>query len=258
MTEHYYDIRKLIADIPTNWSDILQQLLTDKNDNATKINDFLNEQHKIFVTPAALQIYPPRELIFNAFTKFNFENTKVVILGQDPYINPKEAMGLSFSVPNIVKIPPSLKNIYKEIASDLDYPQDKYNLSLPHGNLTSWANQGVLLLNAALTVLQGNSGNNHMKVWESFTNAIIKYIADNLDGVVFILWGNYAKSKASLIANNKDNKDIADIANKHCIITGVHPSPLSASKGFFGGKYFSKTNDYLKSKGKAEINWKIE
>ncbi len=186
------------------------------------------------------EIYPPADKIFNAFTMTKFKDTKVVFLGQDPYIRDNQAMGLSFSVPKETPIPPSLKNIYKELETDIE------GFKIPnHGNLESWAKQGVLLLNAALTVLEGQSGS-HLKKWEVFTDKVIKYINDNLDGVVFILLGNFAKKKASLIDTNK-----------HAIITGVHPSPLSASSGFFGSKIFSKTNKKLKEYGKEPIDWQI-
>ncbi len=186
-------------------------------------------------------IYPPSNLIFNAFNKTPFTNVKVVILGQDPYHGENQAHGLSFSVPKGVKKPPSLVNIYKELKSDL-------NISIAtHGNLGNWALQGVLLLNATLTVRNSEAGSHQKKGWEIFTDSVIKAISDKKENVVFILWGNYAQSKESIIDGGK-----------HLIIKSVHPSPLSASRGFFGSKPFSKTNQYLQSKNISPICWKIE
>lgn len=186
-------------------------------------------------------IYPPGKLIFNAFDKTPFDEVKVVILGQDPYHGPGQAHGLCFSVPVGVKPPPSLVNILKEINTDLGIP-------LPsHGNLESWARQGVLLLNATLTVRANIAGSHQGKGWEKFTDAAIRAISEKRENIVFLLWGNYAQAKASLID-----------ASRHLILKTVHPSPLSAYGGFFGCKHFSKANEYLKSFGKEEIYWGIE
>tara|TARA_Y100000389_G_scaffold90210_1_gene86772 strand:+ start:842 stop:1423 length:582 start_codon:yes stop_codon:yes gene_type:complete len=175
------------------------------------------------------EIYPPVNLIFNCFNFFNISETRVVILGQDPYIKPGQAMGLSFSVPQNMKVPPSLLNIYKEMQSDLNINVDKSN-----GDLTEWASNGVLLLNAALTVVAGKSGS-HMKMWQEFTDYIISYISNNLTGVVFILWGNFARSKKKLICRNR-----------HHVLEAAHPSPLSANRGgFFSCKHFSQCNELL-------------
>jgi len=184
-------------------------------------------------------IYPPQQDRFNAFSLTELNKVKVVILGQDPYHGEGQAHGLSFSVPDGVKLPPSLRNIYKEIADDLDF------LEMPEsGNLTEWAKQGVLLINSVLTVEQSNAGSHAKKGWEQFTDNVIKHINNNCEGVVFLLWGSYAIKKSSLI----DEKN-------HHILTAVHPSPLSAYRGFFGCKHFSKTNAILDAQGKPKINW---
>jgi len=175
------------------------------------------------------EIYPRGDLIFNCFNFFNISETRVVILGQDPYIKAGQAMGLSFSVPQNMKVPPSLLNIYKEMQSDLNINVDKSN-----GDLTEWASNGVLLLNAALTVVAGKSGS-HIKMWQEFTHYIISYISNNLTGVVFMLWGNFARSKKKLICENR-----------HYVLEAAHPSPLSANRGgFFGCQHFSKCNELL-------------
>ncbi len=183
-------------------------------------------------------IYPPGRLIFNAFDQCPFEKLKVVILGQDPYHGPGQAHGLCFSVTDGVPFPPSLKNIFKEINLDTGAP-------IPEsGNLERWAQQGVLLLNATLTVRAHQAGSHQRKGWEQFTDAVIHKINYLTDGMVFILWGNYAIRKGEFIDKNK-----------HLVLTSVHPSPLSASRGFFGNKQFSKANEYLKNKGKEPILW---
>ena len=183
-------------------------------------------------------IFPPGKLIFNAFNSCPFNDVKVVILGQDPYHGPGQAHGLCFSVPDGVAFPPSLRNIFKEINNDLGLPVPK------SGNLTRWANQGVLLLNATLTVQANEAGSHQKKGWETFTDAAIKTLANEKDHLVFILWGAYAHRKAEIIDKNK-----------HLVLESVHPSPLSASRGFFGNHHFSKTNEYLKKYNKNEIIW---
>ena len=187
---------------------------------------------------ASNTIFPPAGQIFNAFNTCPFNNVKVVILGQDPYHGPGQAHGLCFSVNDGIQFPPSLQNIFKEITSDLGIPAPKT------GNLTRWAEQGVLLLNATLTVRASQAGSHQGKGWEEFTDAVIKIISEKAENVVFILWGSYAIKKKSLIN-----------ASKHCILTAPHPSPLSSYRGFFGCKHFSQTNTYLTSKGKTPINW---
>lgn len=187
---------------------------------------------------ASNTIFPPAGQIFNAFNTCPFNNVKVVILGQDPYHGPGQAHGLCFSVNDGIQFPPSLQNIFKEITSDLGIPAPKT------GNLTRWAEQGVLLLNATLTVRASQAGSHQGKGWEEFTDAVIKTISEKAENVVFILWGSYAIKKKSLINTAK-----------HCILTAPHPSPLSSYRGFFGCKHFSQTNTYLTSKGKTPINW---
>ncbi len=185
------------------------------------------------------EIYPPGALIFKAFELTPVGKLKVVILGQDPYHNPDEAMGLCFSVPKNVKVPPSLKNIYKEINSDIGC-----NIPL-HGDLTYWASQGVLLLNAFLSV-EKNKPLSHSTIgWQDFTNQVISTISNQLDGIVFLLWGNFAKSKINLVDTNK-----------HLVLQSAHPSPL-AGKAFFNNHHFSQTNAYLTSKNKTIIDWQI-
>ncbi len=184
-------------------------------------------------------IYPLGSLIFNAFEKTPLDNVKVVILGQDPYHNEGEAMGLSFSVPRSKRIPPSLVNIYKEISSDLGLPKPT------HGDLTAWAEQGVFLLNAMLTVEAGIAGSHQKIGWQSFTDAVIKKLSDEKTGLVFMLWGKFAKNKKVLIDTEK-----------HLVLESAHPSPL-AGNAFAGNKHFSQANDYLVQKGGVAIDWSI-
>lgn len=183
-------------------------------------------------------IYPKGCDIFKAFDRCDFSNVKVVIIGQDPYHGPNQANGLCFSVSEGTRIPPSLINIFKEIRNDLGKP-------IPaSGDLERWAQQGVLLLNATLTVKASTPGSHQNRGWETFTDAVIKKISDELEGVVFLLWGAYAQKKGEMIDRNK-----------HLVLMSAHPSPFSADRGFFGCKHFSKANAYLKSKGKDEIDW---
>ena len=184
-------------------------------------------------------VYPPGKLIFNAFDKCSFEDTKVVILGQDPYHGVNQANGLSFSVNDGVASPPSLQNIFKEIRDDLGIPVPK------SGNLERWANQGVLLLNSTLTVRASEAGSHQKKGWETFTDAVIKCISEQKQDVVFLLWGKYAQDKGAVIDGTK-----------HLILKAKHPSPMAANYGgWFGTKHFSQTNDYLISKGLNPIEW---
>ena len=185
-------------------------------------------------------IYPKGTEYFNAFNLTPFEQVKVVILGQDPYHGPNQAHGLCFSVKQGVAIPPSLVNIYKEIHRDL-------NLPIPtHGCLTHWAEQGVLLLNAVLTVEQGKAAAHQGKGWEQFTDAVIRELNDHREGIVFMLWGSYAQKKGQFIDRNK-----------HCVLQAPHPSPLSAHRGFLGCGHFSKANAYLKKRGETPIDWSV-
>lgn len=183
-------------------------------------------------------VYPPGKEIFRAFDSCNFDLVKVVIIGQDPYHGPGQANGLCFSVRDGVRMPPSLVNIFKEIHDDLGKPIPR------SGDLERWSEQGVLLLNATLTVRAGTPGSHQNKGWEEFTDAVIKAVSDNKENVVFLLWGSYAQKKGEVI-NRK----------KHLVLMSAHPSPFSANRGFFGCKHFSKANDYLKSKGLKEIDW---
>ncbi|HLT73449.1 MAG TPA: uracil-DNA glycosylase [Ohtaekwangia sp.] len=183
-------------------------------------------------------IYPPGKDIFRAFDCCSFEDIKVVIIGQDPYHGPGQANGLCFSVANGITMPPSLKNIFKEIAQDLGKP-------IPStGDLGRWAEQGVLLLNATLTVRASQPGSHQNKGWEQFTDAVIKKVSDEKQHVVFLLWGAYAQKKGEIIDRSK-----------HLVLMSAHPSPFSADRGFFGCRHFSKANQYLKSKGLQEIDW---
>jgi uracil-DNA glycosylase len=184
------------------------------------------------------KIYPPGKLIFNAFEKCPFYNTKVVILGQDPYHGPGQAHGLCFSVPDGISLPLSLQNIFKEIQDDLGIPLPK------SGNLERWSEQGVFLLNATLTVRAHEAGSHQKKGWETFTDKVISLLSDSQEHLVFLLWGAYAQRKGELIN-----------PNRHLILRSVHPSPLSAHRGFFGNHQFSKTNEYLKTHGKTPVNW---
>jgi uracil-DNA glycosylase len=183
-------------------------------------------------------IYPPGKEIFRAFDCCDFDQVKVVIIGQDPYHGEGQANGLCFSVRKGIRMPPSLVNIFKEIQQDLGKP-------IPQsGELERWANQGVLLLNATLTVRSGVPGSHQKKGWEEFTDAVIKKISNERESVVFLLWGAYAQKKGEIIDRNK-----------HCVLMSAHPSPFSADRGFFGNKHFSKANQYLASKGLKEIEW---
>ena len=187
------------------------------------------------------KIFPPGKMIFNAFDTTPFDQVKVVVLGQDPYHGPGQAHGLCFSVQNGIPTPPSLKNIYKELVTDIPG-----FVTPSHGYLQKWAEQGVLLLNAILTVRAHQAASHRNKGWEEFTDAAIHKLNQEREGLVFILWGGFAKKKASMID-----------PGKHLILKAAHPSPLSAHNGFFGCKHFSQTNEYLRSRGVAEIDWNL-
>lgn len=199
----------------------------------SQLTDFVRHEY------ATTTCYPPGRLIFNAFNLCPFDSVKVVIIGQDPYHEAGQAMGLSFSVPDGVAMPPSLQNIFKEIQSDL-------GIGVPQsGNLTRWAEQGVLLLNATLTVRAHQAGSHQRHGWERFTDAAISRLSEGRDHLVFILWGGYARSKASLIDRSR-----------HLVLESVHPSPLSANRGgWFGNHHFSRCNEYLAGHGMDPINW---
>lgn len=215
------------------WDELLQPEF--EKEYYLKLRQFLIEEYKNNA------IYPDKNNIFNALKLTSYEDVKVVIIGQDPYHGPNQAHGLSFSVQPKVQIPPSLLNMYKELRDDL-------GCFIPNnGYLVPWAEQGVLLLNAVLTVRGGQANSHRNKGWEKFTDRVIELLNERKEPVVFLLWGNNAKEKGELITNKH-----------HYILTSVHPSPLSASRGFFGCKHFSKTNEILKSLGKNPIDWQIK
>lgn len=219
--------------INNDWDLILEEEF--KKEYFKKIESFLDKAYE------EKNIYPPRDEIFKSLELSSFEDTNVVILGQDPYYNPGQAEGLSFSVKKGVKLPPSLKNIYKEMNNDLGLEPST------NGSLISWARQGVLLLNASLTV-EEKKPNSHKSIgWQTFTDKIISLLNERERPLVFILWGNFARSKKALITNSK-----------HLILESAHPSPLSARNGFFGSKPFSKTNEFLNKNNLKVIDWKIE
>ena len=216
--------------IEDSWGKVLASEF--EQDYFIKLKEFLIQEKSNHT------VYPPGSLIFSAFNHTPFDKVKVVIIGQDPYHGPGQAHGLCFSVPEGIKIPPSLRNIYKELMSDVGInPPTK-------GDLTNWAKQGVLLLNATLTVRAHEAGSHQNKGWEQFTDQCIRLVSENLNHVVFLLWGAYAQKKSNLIDESK-----------HLILKSVHPSPLSAHRGFFGCKHFSKTNEYLLEHGAQTIDW---
>ncbi len=222
----------MLPEIPESWKTVLrEELVKDyfKQFSVEVQADYLVEDPPI---------YPPAALVFDAFKLCPFEEVRVVILGQDPYHGHGQAMGLSFSVPDGVRIPPSLRNIYKEIQSDIGAAP------ATNGDLTAWAKQGVLLLNSTLTVAHKQSGSHQGRGWETFTDSVIKKISDEHEHVVFLLWGAYARKKSDLIDDSK-----------HLVLNATHPSPLSAHRGFLGCKHFSLCNNYLKLNGHKEINW---
>ena len=216
--------------IETSWK---QRLAAEfEKDYFIKLTEFVRSEYM------RTTIYPPAKLIFNAFDHCPFDKVKVVIIGQDPYHGPGQAHGLCFSVNEGVPNPPSLQNIFKEIQSDLGTPIP------PNGDLTRWANQGVLLLNATLTVQAHQAGSHQRRGWETFTDAAIRILAEEREHIVFIQWGAYAQKKGAFIDRNK-----------HLVLTSAHPSPLSAYNGFFGNKHFSRANEYLKMHGETGIDW---
>lgn len=220
--------------MPEDWKLALADELTSQNmDN---LREFLKREYG-----SGKSIYPKASQMFNAFNLTPLSNVKVVILGQDPYHGPGQAMGLSFSVPKMIPMPPSLRNIVKEMADDIGTVPPK------HGDLTHWAQQGVLLLNASLTVEEGMAGSHQGKGWEQFTDAVIDVVNKQTSNTVFILWGSKAKLKGKFIDTEK-----------HLILSAVHPSPLAANRGgFFGSKPFSKANEYLVQHGKKAIDWQL-
>lgn len=217
--------------IDASWKEMLKEEF--EKDYFRLLTDFVRNEYA-GTTP----IYPPARLIFNAFDHCPFNEVKVVILGQDPYHGAGQANGLCFSVNKGVKFPPSLQNIFKEIESDTGspVPQD--------GDLTRWSDQGVLLLNATLTVREAQAGSHQKRGWEEFTDAAIRALAERRENIVFILWGSYAQKKGAFIDRNR-----------HLVLSSPHPSPLSAYQGFFGNRHFSRANAYLQEHGKEVIKW---
>ncbi|MEX2588895.1 MAG: uracil-DNA glycosylase [Chitinophagales bacterium] len=220
-------------DIHPEWLEALSEEF--QKDYFKQIKNFLIEEKRNGQT-----IYPPGPLMFNAFNRTPFNKVKVVILGQDPYHGPEQAHGLCFSVPDGIKPPPSLVNIFKELQEDLDLPIP------PSGNLEPWADRGVLLLNAFLSVRKSSPASHSKIGWEIFTNAVIEKLSQEREGLVFLLWGRFAQNKAELID-----------AGKHHILKAAHPSPFSAHNGFFGCKHFSKSNALLEERGLEPINWRL-
>ena len=216
--------------IESGWKQLLKEEF--EKPYFIKLTEFVREEY------GKHTVFPPAAKIFNAFDLCPLNETRVVILGQDPYHDVNQAHGLCFSVNDGVKIPPSLVNIYKEIESDCGVPRPE------SGNLERWAKQGVLLLNATLTVRAHQAGSHQKQGWEEFTDSVIKLIAQKKENVVFLLWGAYAGKKSMYID-----------PDKHCILKSPHPSPLSAHRGFLGNRHFSTANAYLKSKGLKEIEW---
>lgn len=212
------------------WEDIIS--LEKQKEYFKNLEKIINKKYKTTI------VYPPKEKIFNAFSLTKYNELKVVILGQDPYHGEGQAQGLAFSTPKEIKNPPSMANILKEINSDIGFS------NCNDGNLTSWATQGVLLINTILTVEDSKPKSHHNIGWEIFTDTIIKHISDNFEDIIFLLWGAPAIKKTKLIDESK-----------HHILTAPHPSPLSAYRGFFGSKHFSQTNEILKSQNKKEIIW---
>ena len=221
-----------MAAIQNDWLDALQGEF--RQPYYKKLFQTVNEEYR------TRRIFPPADDIFNAFHLTPLRDVKVVILGQDPYHEPGQAHGLCFSVQKGVQKPPSLVNIFKELQDDLGIDPPS------HGNLESWAKNGVLLLNTVLTVRRGTAGSHRGQGWEIFTDQVIQHLNAREKPMVFILWGGFAKAKEALITGKQ-----------HCIIKSVHPSPLSAHRGYFGGKYFSRTNAFLQSTGQEPIDWSI-
>lgn len=211
------------------WKDVFRSII--------ETHDFSGLEAELEERYASGKVFPPREQIYTAFELTPFENVRVVILGQDPYHGERQSHGLAFSVNEDVKIPPSLRNIYRELESDLGIVRED-------GSLKDWAREGVLLLNTVLTVEEGEAHSHRKLGWQPFTDGIIRHISDDLENVVFILWGKTAQQKEKLIDTDR-----------HLVIKSVHPSPLSASRGFFGTEPFSRTNDYLVEHGRRPIDW---
>lgn len=225
-------MNKIEPNIEESWRKVLIESFN--TDYFNELKDFIIEEKKQHI------VYPPGSLIFNAFNLTPFDKVKVVLLGQDPYHGKGQAHGLCFSVPKGITPPPSLINIFKELNKDL-------GINIPnHGNLQKWAKQGILLLNAILTVRANQAGSHQNKGWEVFTDNVISELSEKHNGLIFLLWGNYAQAKEILID-----------PSRHYILKAAHPSPFSAGKGFFGCNHFSKTNEILKKLNKTEIDWDL-
>lgn len=223
---------KVTPHIEESWKNALKEEF--QSEYFTRLKAFLLQERDRYKT------YPPGPRIFNAFDSTPLQQVKAVILGQDPYHGKGQAHGLCFSVPHGIKPPPSLVNIFKELQEDLDIPIPR------HGNLEAWTQQGVMLLNATLTVRAAQAGAHQNKGWEQFTDQVIRVISNQQDNVAFLLWGRYAQAKEKLIDQNK-----------HLVLKAAHPSPFSAHNGFFGCRHFSKTNTFLESKGMEPIDWRL-
>jgi uracil-DNA glycosylase len=225
-------MKNIVNHIDNSWNDFFRNQI--QQEYFLDLLEFINSERLEFV------VYPEKEEVFTAFRLTPVQSIKIVLLGQDPYHGPGQAHGLSFSVREDVKIPPSLRNIFQELRHSTDF-------EVPvNGNLTAWASQGIFLLNSVLTVRNGQAGSHGGKGWEKFTDNVINYISDHCNHVVFLLWGNYAQSKRHLIA-----------AEKHLILTAAHPSPLSAYRGFFGCNHFLLANDFLLKNGTEMIKWQL-
>jgi uracil-DNA glycosylase len=222
--------------VPESWRPAIEPVLAARE--ARKLGGFLKAEEA-----AGKRIYPPRGSRLRALELTPLDRVKVVILGQDPYHGPGQAHGLCFSVPDGVKVPPSLVNIYKEIESDLGLARP------PHGNLENWARQGVLLLNNSLTVEDGRAGSHQNLGWEAITDAAVAAVAERGEPAVFLLWGSHARNKAARVPGLRDGR--------HLVLTAPHPSPLSAHSGFFGCRHFSKANAFLEANGRGAIDWRV-
>jgi len=222
--------------VPSSWKPVLDPVLAQPD--ARRLGGWLRAEEE-----AGKPIYPPRGARLAALALTPLDAVKVVILGQDPYHGPGQAMGLCFAVPDGVQVPPSLANIYKEMEADLGLPRPR------HGDLSPWARQGVLLLNNTLTVEAGKAGSHAGRGWDAITDACVAAVAARPDPSVFILWGSHAQAKAKRIGGLRDGR--------HCIIESPHPSPLSAHRGFFGSRPFSRTNAFLEAQGRGVIDWRV-